>query len=166
MTDFNIGGGSIQEADLGSYLAMRLAVPKPVSEDRHARHIQRFYACRGLHRAGYTELFVLPGVTAGTRRFQPDVVGRRPGGLEFVYCAADSLAQVPVDEIRELTADDGPTVMVVAANVLDIDRLQEELRDEVARNRVSVRTMTLPPFDDVLEYDIWMFELTFQEAVR
>jgi len=31
---------------------------------------------------------------------------------------------------------------------------------------MSIRTMTLPPFDDVLEYDIWMFELTFQEATR
>ena len=166
MTDFVIVGTSLQEADLGSYLAMRLAAPKPVAEDRHARHIQRFYACRGLRRAGYTEQFVLPTVTAGARTFHPDVVGRGPGGLEFAYCAADSLAQVPVDEIRELTAGDGPTVMVVAANVLDIDRLQETFRDEVARRRVSIRTMTLPPFDDVLEYDIWMFELTFQEAVR
>ncbi|HEU4673650.1 MAG TPA: hypothetical protein VFS32_12190 [Candidatus Limnocylindrales bacterium] len=166
MQAFDIAGGSVGGGDLGSYMALRQAVPKPVSEDRHARHIQRFYACRGLRRAGYPELFVLPDVTAGDRRFHPDVVGRRGDGLEFVYCAAHSLDEVPIDEIRTLTAEAGPMIMLVVANVLDVDGLSADLADLVASGRVSVRTMTLPPFDDVLEYDIWMFELTFQEAVR
>jgi hypothetical protein len=166
MHQFDISGGSVGEGDLASYMELRQAVPKPVSEDRHARHIQRFYACRGLRRAGYPELFILPEVTAAERRFRPDVVGRRGDGLEFVYCAAQSLEEIPLEEIRVLTAEAGPMVMLVVANVLDVDRLTDDLRDVVASGRVAIRTMTLPPFDDVLEYDIWMFELTFQEAVR
>ena len=54
--------------------------------------------------------------------------------------------------------------MVIAANTLDIPALGREFADQSALGRVSVRVMTLPPFDDVLEYDIWMFELTFQEV--
>jgi hypothetical protein len=159
-----VTGRPIGEDDLTSYMQLRLAVPKPVDEDRHARHIQRFYACRGLRRLGYPELFVLPLVTADGRTYHPDVVGRRGDGLEFVYCAAGSLDEIPLEEIRDLTAESGPMVMLVVANVLDVDRLSEDFRDLVGAGRVSIRTMTLPPFDDVLEYDIWMFELTFQEA--
>lgn len=163
---FDIAGASLTDGDLISYVVMRQAAPKPPSEDRHVRHIQRFYACRGLRRSGYSELFVLPDVTDGERRYHPDVVGRRGEGLEFVYCAASTLDEIPRAEIRELTAEAGPMVMLVVANVLDVDRLQEEFADLVAASRLSIRTMTLPPFDDVLEYDIWMFELTFREAVR
>ena len=159
-----ISGRPVDEGDLGSYMEMRQAAPKPVDEERHARHIQRFYACRGLHRSGYHELFVLPTVTADGRAYHPDVVGRRGEGIVFVYCAATSLDEIPRDELAGLTIQAGPMVMLVVANVLDVDRLAEEYRDLVAAGRLSLRTMTLPPFDDVLEYDIWMFELTFQEA--
>src|SRR3990172_6827064 len=38
-------GRLLTESDLGSYLDLRLAAPKPVDEDRHARHIQQFYTC-------------------------------------------------------------------------------------------------------------------------
>jgi hypothetical protein len=159
-------GRSLGEHELGSYLEMRMAAPKPVDEERHARHIQRFYACRGLRKLGYPELFVLPEVRANGTAFHPDVVARRGEGYTFVYCAAESLDEIPRDEIRTLTAESGPILMLVVANVLDVEALQEEFRDLVGSGRMSIRTMTLPPFDDVLEYDIWMVEMTFQEAAR
>jgi len=159
-------GRLLTESDLGSYLDLRLAAPKPVDEDRHARHIQRFYACRGLRKLGYPHLFVLPEVSADGRVLHPDVVARRGEGAVFVYCAAHSLDEIPRDEIRLLTSEAGPMLMLVVANVLGVERLQDEFHDLVASGRMSIRTMTLPPFDDVLEYDIWMFELTFQEATR
>lgn len=159
-------GRLLTESDLGSYLDMRLAAPKPVDEDRHARHIERFYACRGLRKVGYQELFVLPEVHIDGSALHPDVVARRGEGAVFVYCAAHSLDEIPRDEIRLLTSEAGPILMLVVSNVLDVERLQDEFRDLVASGRLSIRTLTLPPFDDVLEYDIWMFELTFQEATR
>lgn len=162
----DVAGRVLSESDLGSYLLMRTVAPKPPDEDRHARHIQRFYACRGLRRLGYPELFVLPEVRADDTPLHPDVVARRGDGMVFVYCAALSLDEIPRDEIRLITAEAGPMLMLVVANVLDVDRMSEEFRDLVSSGRMSIRTMTLPPFDDVLEYDIWMFELTFQEAAR
>lgn len=166
LQSLQISGQALAEGDLTSYLQMRQAAAKPVDEERHARHIQRFYACRGLSRMGYGELFVLPSVSSAGGPFHPDVVGRRGDGLMFVYCAAHSLDEIPLDEIRALTAEAGPMLMLVVANVLDVDRLQAEFHDLESSGRMSIRTMTLPPFDDVLEYDIWMFELTFQEAAR
>ena len=164
MQGFELSGQSLSESDLATYLEMRQAAPKPVAEERHARHIQRFYACRGLRRLGYTDLYVLPTVSSAGRTLHPDVVGRRGEDVLLVYCAARSLAEIPRDEINALTAEAGPALMFVVANVLDVDGLSSEFRDLVSRGRLSIRTMTLPPFDDVLEYDIWMFELTFQEA--
>jgi hypothetical protein len=166
MQNVDVRGAALSEEDLGSYLEMRLRAPKPPAEERHAKHIQRFYACRGLRRSGYQELYVLPEVAADGEAFHPDVAGRRGEGLIFVYCAAHSLDEIPRSEIRALTGNAGPMLMLVVANVLDVDVLQQEFADLVGSGRLSIRTMTLPPFDDVLEYDIWMFELTFQEAAR
>jgi hypothetical protein len=162
---FNISGPVLQDKDLGSYLTMRMTVPKPPAEERHARHIQRYYACRGLHKLGYTEIFVRPDVAAPSGPFHPDVVGRSDDRTLFVYCATYSLDELPRDEIQRLLAGpEQPLVMIIAANTLDIPALGREFADQSAAGQISVRVMTLPPFDDVLEYDIWMFELTFQEV--
>ena len=166
MQPFEIQGRRLSEYDLGSYHQFRQAVSKPIGEDRHARHIQRFYACRGLRKIGYPDIYVLPELTAGGDGLHPDVVGQRGQGATFVYCAATSLDEIPRGEVARLMDEAGPMVMLVVANVLDVDALSSELATYVSSGRLSIRTMTLPPFDDVLEYDIWMFELTFQEAAR
>jgi hypothetical protein len=162
-----VSGQPIAEVDLSSYLAMRMAAPKPPDEDRHARHIQRYYACRGLHKRGDPELYVRPAVTFPERCHAPEVVGRRGDALEVVHLATSSLDELPRAEIATLLADPaGPRLMLIVASVLDVRAVNEEFAAPIASGRLTVRVATLPPFDDVLDYDIWMFELTFQEVAR
>ncbi len=164
---FQFEGRPLAESDLASYTQMRACVEKPPGEERHFRHIQRYYACRGLRKVGYPEVLVLPAVTRDDGvAYHPDVVARRGEGLVFAYCAAGSLAELPREEIARLTSEAGPVVLLVVAGTLDVPALQREYHDLVEAGRVSIRTMPLPPFEQVLEYDIWMFELAFQDVGR
>lgn len=160
----SVTGRQLTEADLASYQEFRRAVEKPPGEEHHARHIGRFYTCRGLRAVGYPEVYVLPDIEGPGWSLRPDALARRGGNLVLAYCAADSLDELPRADIRSALDMPGALIVLVVGNVLDLEALEREFHAELRSSRLQIRSFVRPPFDDVLEYDIWMFELAFKEV--
>jgi hypothetical protein len=157
-------GKGVTLAQMASYLAFRAVVPKPASEEAHLRHILRFYVARSLAKEGRSVL-ILPVIAVGDRRLTVDVAAQRDGQVVLAICERAGVTpetMVALDVLKD--AEDAETI-IVHSRFASAGDVPAKYADQLAARTFRLMSVVPPPFDDVFEYDIWMFELTFREAM-
>ncbi|HEB85337.1 MAG TPA: hypothetical protein ENI92_10115 [Bacteroidetes bacterium] len=157
------GSSRVQPEHTETYVAFRSAIPKPPSEETHLRHILRFYIARALQKRGPGDIYVLPEIDVGDRRVSVDVVAALPEGRYIVaICEPESVTQ-ETEDLLELFKDmDDVEVIVVYSQYGESGSVMERFQQQLESGKFHLLTVVPPPFDDVYEYDIWMFETTFR----
>ncbi len=154
--------GKVTEKQTETYVAFRTAVPKPSSETAHLRHILRFYLARAMLKRGAKEVYVLPALTIDGKPVAVDVAAGEPGKYSLAICEPGSV-KAPTEAILEtLCPVDGIDVVVVHSQYGKPGNVMTKFKPQLESGKFHLLAVVPPPFDDVYEYDIWMFETTFR----
>ena len=149
---------------IDSYVDFRTTIRKPTDEDAHIRHILRFYIVRSFLKMGCQEAYILPDVRLNGVPVEIDVLGIRDGGYIAGITEPTSVKPETEDLLEQLKDCDDMQVVVVHSQYGNPGEIQEKFSDQIESKKFRVLSVVPPPFDDVYEYDIWMFDLTFRET--
>lgn len=145
-----------------TYMAFRSAIPKPTKEDAHLRHILRFYIVRAMQKRGEEDVYVLPKLTVADKTIQADVGSVRSGKYTLAICEPSSVTpetEAILDILKDLQEID---VIIVHSQYGQPGNVMTKFKDQLESGKFHLLAVVPPPFDDVYEYDIWMFETTFR----
>lgn len=157
-----------KEADLAfmdSYVSFRAKIPKPTAEEAHIRHILRYYVARSLLKSDYQDVYVLPEIDADEKSLTVDVAGRRNGELVLALVEPESVTDQTIETLDQLKDSDAE-VIVVHSQYGNAGEIPTRFEQEIESGRFRIMAVVPPPFDDVYEYDIWMFETTFRNVME
>jgi hypothetical protein len=164
--NFDVHSNQSQKVDISqmdSYVSFRSIIPKPKNEEAHLRHILRFYVARSLAKLGAAETYILPTIQVNDKTIQLDVVatgGSKPTNLAI--CEPDSVSKGTEDILESLKDLEGFEVTVLHSQYGSSGNVTEKFKEQLSSKKFRVMSVVPPPFDDVYEYDIWMFETTFR----
>jgi hypothetical protein len=159
----NLSDKPIKDYQMESYVAFRSVVPKPTSEGPHLRHILRFYLARAFSKSGYTELHVLPEVLIDGEKVQVDVAaGNGPTQEAVAICEPDSITPATEEKLEKLRNLQDVEIVVLHSQFGKPGNVPAKFKSEIDSGKIKLMAVVPPPFDDVYEYDIWMFETTFR----
>lgn len=158
-------GKTIASAQLANYVAFRAVMPKPPGEEAHLRNILRFYVARALFKSAHDALLIRPVVRIGDRTFDVDVAASHGDRVVLAICEPAGVTPATVEKLTLLKDAENAEVLIVHSRFASPGDVQERFKERFASRAFRLMSVVPPPFDDVLEYDIWMFELTFQEAM-
>jgi hypothetical protein len=158
-------GKTVAPSQMESYLAFRAAIPKPASEDAHLRHILRFYVARALAKSGYGSLRIRPAVRTDGQTLQVDVAAQKDGKTAVAICEPAGVTPETVAKLDVLKAAEQTEVIILHSRFATAGDVPDRFKEQLASRSFRLMSVVPPPFDDVFEYDIWMFELTFREAM-
>ena len=145
-----------------TYMIFRNAVQKPPDEDAHLRHILRFYMVRAMQKRGEQEIYVLPQLAIAEKTVRVDVIAGAPGKYAVAICEPDSVTS-ETESILEMLKDiKGIEVIIVHSQYGKPGNVMEKFIEQLESKKFNLLAVVPPPFDDVYEYDIWMFETTFR----
>ena len=145
-----------------TYMAFRTAIPKPSAEDAHLRHILRFYMARAMQKRGEQDVYILPQISLAEKEFRVDVAAGSASHYTLSICEPDSVTS-ETEEILDLLKDaDGLDVYIVHSQYGKPGNVMTRFKDQLEAKKFHLLAVVPPPFDDVYEYDIWMFETTFR----
>ena len=145
-----------------TYMAFRTAIPKPSAEDAHLRHILRFYMARAMQKRGEQDVYILPQISLAEKEFRVDVAAGSVSHYTLSICEPDSVTS-ETEEILDLLKDaDGLDVYIVHSQYGKPGNVMTRFKDQLEAKKFHLLAVVPPPFDDVYEYDIWMFETTFR----
>ncbi len=154
--------GKVTAAQTETYVAFRTAVPKPSAETAHLRHILRFYVARAMLKRGAKEAYVLPALTVDGKPVNVDVASGEPGKYNLAICEPGSIKAETEATLETLSGVDGIDVVVVHSQYGKPGNVMTRFKPQLEAGKFHVLAVVPPPFDDVYEYDIWMFETTFR----
>lgn len=152
-------------AKMETYVSFRAAIPKPTSEEAHIRHILRYYVARSLLKSDYEDVYILPDLEVDGVEMTVDVAARKNGGLVLAYVEPESVTDETVASLEALRQATEADVIIVHSQYGDAGAVPERFPDELESGRYRLMAVVPPPFDDVYEYDIWMFETTFRNVL-
>ncbi len=152
----------VTSAQTETYVSFRTIVPKPSAEMAHLRHILRFYIARALLKRGEREVYVLPVAQLGDKAVPVDVAAGEPGKYTLAICEPGSVTSETEDLLELLRRVDGVDVIVVHSQYGKPGNILTRFKPELESKKFHLLAVVPPPFDDVYEYDIWMFETTFR----
>jgi hypothetical protein len=158
-------GTAIAVAQLVNYTTFRAAMPKPPGEEAHLRNILRFYVARALSKTACDALLIRPVVCVDDHRVEVDVAAPRGTHVVLAICEPAVVTPATAEKLAILKDVSDVEVVVVHSRFASPGNVQERFKEQFASRMFRLMSVVPPPFDDVLEYDIWMFELTFQEAM-
>lgn len=159
-----VQGNKIEDSSyLRSYLEFQKISPNSPT-DSHAHNIMRYYVARAFDKNGFQDISV-----------QTEFVDKNTG-LSFLFdvaavdnnnynyyalCFPGSLTEKDI-AVLELLADleDGKVILVFS-NLVSTESLRRKFKLYFENGLFQIKTMVLPPFNDLYEYDIWMFEAIF-----
>lgn len=145
-----------------TYMAFRSAIQKPTNEDAHLRHILRFYIVRALLKRGEQDVYVLPRLKLEGKDIQVDVAAGSSGKYTLAICEPDSVMP-ETEEILEILKDvEDVDVIIVHSQYGQPGDVMNKFKEQLESKKFHLLAVVPPPFDDVYEYDIWMFETTFR----
>lgn len=153
----------VKPEDTETYVIFRNAIPKPSSEETHIRHILRFYIARAMQKRGLEKIYILPELRIDDQEVQVDVAAETPEGYALSICEPESVTPQTKELLKLLTQVDDAEVVVVHSQYGDAGNVMDEFHDAIASKKLRLLAVVPPPFDDVYEYDIWMFETTFRD---
>lgn len=143
-------------------MAFRSAVPKPSSEDAHLRHILRFYMARAMQKRGEASVYILPQMDVNGNAFTVDVAAGEPGKYTLSICEPGSVTPETEALLEVLKSVDGINVFIVHSQYGKPGDVMTRFKEQLETKKFHLLAVVPPPFDDVYEYDIWMFETTFR----
>jgi len=148
-----------------TYAVFRSFIPKPADEDAHLRHILRFYMIRAMQKRGEQDVFVFPLLRLAEKTFRVDVAAGSPGKYTLSICEPDSITP-ETEEILEILKDvKGVDVIVLHSQYGKPGNVLTKFKEQLESKKIHLLAVVPPPFDDVYEYDIWMFETTFRNVL-
>lgn len=156
-TQYKVGVGQTE-----TYMAFRSAVPKPTDEDAHLRHILRFYMARAMQKRGEQDVYILPQLSMAGKSIRVDVAAGSPGKYTLSICEPDSVTPKTEEILEQLKDVDGIDVVIVHSQYGQPGNVMTRFKDQLESRKFHLLAVVPPPFDDVYEYDIWMFETTFR----
>jgi hypothetical protein len=145
-----------------TYMAFRSSIPKPTHEDAHLRHILRFYMVRALQKRGEQNIYVLPHMVVGEKNIRVDVAAGMPGKYTLCICEPGSVTPGTEDTLDILKDIEGIDVILVHSQYGNPGNVMTKFENQLQSKKFLLLAVVPPPFDDVYEYDIWMFETTFR----
>lgn len=157
---------SITPGQTETYMAFRGVVPKPVDEDAHLRHILRFYMVRAMQKRGEQNVYVLPTLHLGEQALRVDVAAGSPGRYTLTICEPGSVTPETEAILESLKDVDGMDVILVHSQYGKPGNVLTKFKDQLESKKFHLLAVVPPPFDDVYEYDIWMFETTFRNLME
>ncbi|HEY5903192.1 MAG TPA: hypothetical protein VIU39_11605 [Anaerolineales bacterium] len=149
-----------------TYMAFRTAVLKPADEDAHLRHILRFYVVRAMQKRGEQNVYVRPVLHLGEKSIRVDVAAGSPGKYTLAICEPGSVTpetEAILDTLRDV---DGVDVIIVHSQYGKPGNVLTKFKEQLDARKFHLLAVVPPPFDDVYEYDIWMFETTFRNLLE
>ena len=146
-----------------TYMQFRMAIPKPSHEDAHLRHILRFYLARALMKQGLPDVYVLPEVGVGGKHVTVDVLAEKDGEQTLAVCEPSSVSAETEQLLAALAEVEGLNAIVVHSIYGNSGNVPKRFANELEAKKFRLLAVVPPPFDDVYEYDIWMFETTFRD---
>jgi len=158
-------GKTVTSPQMETYMTFRAAIPKPVSEEAHLRHILRFYVARALAKSGASSILVRPAVRCADQTLTVDVGARKDDRVILAVCEPAGVTVQTVDILDGLKGAEDTEVIVLHSRYADAGSVPQRFASQLASKTFRLMSVVPPPFDDVFEYDIWMFELTFREAM-
>ena len=145
-----------------TYMAFRSAIPKPAVEDAHLRHILRFYIVRAMQKRGEENVYVLPKLTLGEKTIQVDVAAGAADKFTLSICEPGSVTPETEAILDSLKDVEGIEVVIVHSQYGKPGNVMTKFGEYLESGKFHLLAVVPPPFDDVYEYDIWMFETTFR----
>ncbi|GJQ34667.1 MAG: hypothetical protein JETCAE01_06770 [Anaerolineaceae bacterium] len=145
-----------------TYMAFRSAIPKPSNEEAHLRHILRFYMTRAMQKRGEQDIYVLPQLNVAGKAVRVDVAAGSAGKYTLSICEPESVTPETEDILDLLKDVEGVDAVVVHSQYGKPGNVMDKFKDQLASKKFHLLAVVPPPFDDVYEYDIWMFETTFR----
>ena len=145
-----------------TYMAFRSAIPKPADEDAHLRHILRFYLVRAMQKKGEQDVYVLPEINLGGETIRVDVAAGSPGKYTLSICEPESVTPETEAILEKLKDVEGVEVVIVHSQYGQPGNVMAAFKEQLESKKFHLLAVVPPPFDDVYEYDIWMFETTFR----
>ncbi len=145
-----------------TYMAFRSAIPKPANEEAHLRHILRFYMTRAMQKRGEQDIYVLPQLSIEEKTIRVDVAAGSVGKYTLSICEPESVTPETEDALDLLKDVDGIDVVIVHSQYGQPGNIMTRFRTQLETRKFHLLAVVPPPFDDVYEYDIWMFETTFR----
>lgn len=152
----------VQPRQTETYVAFRSAIPKPTNEDVHLRHILRFYMTRAMQKRGEQDIYLLPQLRLGEKTVRVDVAAGSPGKYTLSICEPGSVTLETEDILDTLKDVDGVDVYIVHSQYGKPGNVMTKYKDQLESKKFHLLAVVPPPFDDIYEYDIWMFETTFR----
>jgi hypothetical protein len=145
-----------------TYMAFRSAIPKPADEDAHLRHILRFYVVRAMQKRGEQDVYVLPELNISDKTIRVDVAAGSLGKYTLSICEPESVTPETEEILELLKNEDEVEVIVVHSQYGQPGNVMDRFKEQLETKKFHLLAVVPPPFDDVYEYDIWMFETTFR----
>jgi hypothetical protein len=152
----------VAAAQTETYVDFRTAVPKPAEEEAHLRHILRFYITRALLKRGEQDVYVLPTATVAGKAVRVDVAAGKPGKWSLAICEPESVTPATEELLETLKGVEGVDVIIVHSQYGKPGNVLTRFQAQLETKKFHLLAVVPPPFDDVYEYDIWMFETTFR----
>jgi hypothetical protein len=156
------GQNRINPGQTDTYMAFRNAVPKPSHEDAHLRHILRFYMARAMQKRGEQAVYILPQVSVDGKSIRVDIAAGSPGKYTLSICEPGSVTAETESILDLLKGVDAIDVFIVHSQYGKPGNVMTRFKEQLESKKFHLLAVVPPPFDDVYEYDIWMFETTFR----
>lgn len=154
--------GKVIPSQTETYMGFRSAIPKPSDEDLHLRHILRFYIARALQKRDEKDVYILPHIEISGKSLRVDVASGSAGKYTLAICEPASVT-AETEEILDLLKDiEGIDVIIVHSQYGQPGNVMQKFTSQLESKKFHLLAVVPPPFDDVYEYDIWMFETTFR----
>lgn len=157
-----VSQAGVSPGQTDTYMAFRSAIPKPANEEAHLRHILRFYMTRAMQKRGEQDIYVLPQVDVGGKTIRVDVAAGSAGKYTLSICEPESVMPETENILDLLKEVEGVDVFVVHSQYGKPGNVMDKFHDQLISKKFHLLAVVPPPFDDVYEYDIWMFETTFR----
>ena len=153
----------VRPGTLETYMNFRTTIPKPVDEETHLRHILRFYISRAMQKRGEQDIYILPELKIGEITLHVDVLAGSPGKYHLAICEPGSVTPETAAILNELKDIEDIEVIVVHSQYGNPGNVMTKFHAQLESKKFRLLAVVPPPFDDVYEYDIWMFETTFRD---
>ena len=156
------GSVKVMPGQTDTYMAFRSAIPKPAEEDAHLRHILRFYIVRAMLKRGEKDVYVLPTLNLDDRTIRVDVAAGESSTYTLSICEPESVTPETEATLDTLKNIEGIEVVIVHSQYGKPGEVMTKFKEQLESKKFHLLAVVPPPFDDVYEYDIWMFETTFR----
>jgi hypothetical protein len=153
-------------SNMETYVDFRTVIMKPPSEDAHLRHILRFYVARSLANSGYADVYIQPQLEMDGQSLEVDVAAVGEDMTMLAICETESVTDETIQKLEALKDADQIGVIIVYSQFGDHANVPDRFKEQVDSRKFLLTAVVPPPFDDVYEYDIWMFETTFRNILE